>query len=248
MAAGRSDWRNSMKKTISTKDGTHSWDDVQVGDYLVINGKRHLVERRYELFVSACEMSMTVDEWITLGAHLERDVEEHKHGEVPAEPLLHVVFGNGQHAVNVEVECPDSWIMPYGGCEWDWVTQAHVQLLADEHGFTRLVPETEVEEARKEGWKHGIRDAAADLEVTGFDDHARYIRSEYPTAFTQDGDGQDSSTVSVTFTKRSLCAFVECAEAAFNEAEMVDLGSGTSAWTTLLKARVTCEQDGGEQA
>lgn len=187
-----------MTKTIGTKDGTHSWDDVQVGDYLVINGKRHLVERRYELFVSACEMSMTVDEWITLGAHLERDVEEHQHGVVPEEHMLHVVFGGGGHAVNVAPGCDMGWSL-YDRCSgWYWASRSSVQSLADKHGFTRLVPEAEVEAARLEGRKQGIREASSvvAMYVLGgrYSDERTYaderISNEFPEAFTQDGGEQ----------------------------------------------------------
>lgn len=179
-----------MRKTISTKDGTHKWSDVKEGDYLVIGGERMRIREAWPQAAIARGVALTYEQWAALGAHLERDVEEHKHGEVPAEPLLHLVFGNGQHAVNVDVECPDSWIMPDGGSEWDWVTQAHVQLLADEYGFTRLVPETEVEEAHTEGWKQGIRDAAALVARMRLEDTAQAIRAEFPDAFTQDGGEQ----------------------------------------------------------
>lgn len=236
-------------KTLSTKDGTHKWEDARAGDYLVINETRRRVggglSRRA---ISASGVELSISTWKMLGAHLERDVEEHQHGVVPEEHMLHVVFGGGGHAVNVAPGCDMGWSL-YDRCSgWYWASRSSVQSLADKRGFTRLVPETEVEEAHTEGWKQGIRDTAALVARMRLEDTAQAIRAEFPDAFTQDGDGQDSSTVSVTFTKRSLCAFVECAEAAFNEAEMVDLGSGTSAWTTLLKARVTCEQDGGEQA
>lgn len=247
MAAGRSDWRGSMKRTISTKDGTLKWAAAREGDYLRLGESRFKIVEvsvvgTTELYVGIDNPYVILSQaaWSELGAHLERDVEEPQYDLLPTEEHAIVICGGDAY----QRAFWGRWRLP--GQE-DTVTNEELQRFANARGFTRLVPESEVEAARKEGWKHGIRDAAADLEVTGFDDHARYIRSEYPTAFTQDGDGQDSSTVSVTFTKRSLCAFVECAEAAFNEAEMVDLGSGTSAWTTLLKARAKCEQDGGEQ-
>lgn len=235
-----------MKKTISTKDGTHKWEDAREGDFVVINKARHEVTRGVDGVLTARPSiefrPVVMHYWQSIGAHLEREVEEYPHGLLPTEPGA-VIRCDGD--VYQRTVVGNAW---WGAGEDVAVMTEDLQQFADAHGFTRLVPETEVEAAHMEGWKQGIRDAAALVARMRLEDTAQTIRAEFPEAFTQDGGQQDSSTVSVTFTKRSLCAFVECAEAAFNEAEMVDLGSGTSAWTTLLKARATCEQDGGEQA
>lgn len=193
------------KRTLSTKDGTHSWDDAQEGDVVCVNDERFEV-RRWVPGTGLCVegsldgqvMNVPLYHVRAMGAHLERDVEEHPNGVVPNEPMLHVVFGNGEHAMNLARGYNRPWAVPLGGGDWAWMTHAQVQALADEHGFVRLVPEIEVETARVEGWKQGIREASSLVTLYALGD--RYstermyanerIQGAFPEAFTQDGGEQ----------------------------------------------------------
>ncbi|MBN6777414.1 hypothetical protein JRG19_02465 [Pseudoclavibacter alba] len=185
-----------MKNTISTKDGTLAWEDARKGDYVVYQGLRYEVFRTYGDVIEHRPFSAERQMLIELGAHLERDVEEHPHDLIPEEPWTHVIFGDGRHAVrNAEGAANECFWAVQDGEFCKRVQQATVQAIADEQGFVRLVPETEVEEAHMEGWKQGIREASSLVTLYALGD--RYstermyanerIQGAFPTAFEQEG-------------------------------------------------------------
>lgn len=157
-----------MKKTISTKDGTHKWEDAREGDFVVINKARHEVTRGVDGVLTARPSiefrPVVMHYWQSIGAYLERDEEEHPNGLLPTEEHAIVLCGGDAYQRTFW----GGWRLP--GQEGA-VPNEELQQFADAHGFTRLVPETEVEEARAEGRKQAIRHV-------------------YPDAFEQDGGEQ----------------------------------------------------------
>ncbi|MCT2042629.1 hypothetical protein M3D15_04675 [Pseudoclavibacter alba] len=188
-----------MKKTISTKDGTLKWAAARAGDMLRLGESRFKVVEvsavgTTELYVGINDPYVILSQaaWSELGAHLERDVEEHPHGLLPTEKMAHIVLGDGRHLVNVSRS--GGWL------ERDsvWHSREAAQELADMHGFVRLVPESEVEAARREGRLQAIREAALEVSMLALGDkytpHREYadarIHARFPEAFTQDGGAQ----------------------------------------------------------
>ena len=123
-----------------------------------------------------------------MGAHLERNVEEEpQHRLLPTEEHAIVLCGG------------DAYQRTYWGewhlfCDEDITTNEELQRFANARGFTRLVPETEVEEAREEGWKLGIRDVADALDNSALPQTAETVRSmrEFASVFTQDVGGEQA--------------------------------------------------------
>lgn len=123
------------------------------------------------------------------GAVIERRVPEHPHGVVRQEIGSVIRLGNGKLAVRVDNDEEPWQVLTGADSIPEWLSDRELQERADYHGFTPL---GDVEAAREEGRKAGIRDAYRELDAGSAHRSMTFLRQAFPEAFEgADGESDD---------------------------------------------------------